>query len=135
MRCRVIYWNEDVMDRDQRQRALAGEFLRNPALYSVVGSCEIPEIRTDPDSRALVAEQIFQKFNIGDRGGRDDIRSMSLGDLVVFEDGSALVCRVVGWTYEDLPEGFSEVIKVLDDTRFLKRLQVKMAGGAWKCQG
>ena len=125
MRCRVIYWNEDVLDQDQRRRALTGEFLRNPALYSVVASCEIPEFHTDRDARCSVAEKVFQKFNIGDRGGRNDIRSMSLGDLVAFEDGSALVCRTVGWDFEDLPEGFSEVIKVLDDTRFLNRLQAK----------
>jgi len=133
MRCRVIYWNEEVMDREQRFLAMRGEDYSDPALYNVVAAVEIPDTRSLEAERYVVADRLFQKFNIGDHGGVEALRSMSAGDMVAFPDGQALVCQPVGWKSIYLAPDFSEHLKVLDDTRFLKRLQVKMQE-TWGCQ-
>lgn len=43
-----------------------------------------------------ILEHLFEQFNIGDHGGREDIRSMSVGDQVSL-DGRVYICKPCGW--------------------------------------
>ena len=52
----------------------------------------------------------FHKFNVGDYGGRNDLRSMSIGDLVVIEHSSGKLigswaCAPQGWQSIPRPTG------------------------------
>lgn len=73
--------------------------MAHPDAYSVVYNEELkwddPQI-TDHE----VLERLFEMFNIGDHGGRRDLRSMSVGDQVTLDDRT-YVCKPCGW--EKLP--------------------------------
>ncbi len=43
------------------------------------------------------AERAFVEHNRGDRPRGREIRSMSVGDVIVTTDGTALMCMPVGW--------------------------------------
>lgn len=57
------------------------------------------------DNAEQVADMLFEEYNIGTHGGRRDIRSMSVGDIVICgrEDGTVevLLCASCGWTRLD----------------------------------
>lgn len=47
-------------------------------------------------------DMLFEKYNIGEGAKKLGIRSMSVGDIVVFEKKTAYLCSRVGWTELDL---------------------------------
>jgi hypothetical protein len=100
---KVVYADWEMMDRDQRWAVMGLEarFLSDrPDLYYAVYESKT----SSPFEKE--ADLIFKRFNIGDFGDRKDIRSMSVGDLVVFEDGSALLCLSFGWKPVCIPSEF-----------------------------
>lgn len=44
----------------------------------------------------IVCDELFERFNIGDHGGKN-IRSMSVGDKVAFDNYTQYICAPVGW--------------------------------------
>jgi len=96
MKYSLVYANlEKLRELDDNRKSLLavtdrGELLDDPLLYEKVFDGDMDE--NDPD----FLENLFEQFNIGDFGGRP-VRSMSVGDLVVFGDGSGVLCTSVGW--------------------------------------
>jgi len=69
-------------------------FPANPELYSYVGDIETP------GSEESDCEFVFRKFNRVEDGDMEgmNIRSMSVGDAVLFENGSLYFCQGMGWS-------------------------------------
>jgi len=64
-------------------------------LYEIVCNEEI--VFDDPTlTDHQILERLFEQFNIGDHGGRSDIRSMSVGDQVSLA-GRCYICKPCGW--------------------------------------
>lgn len=102
----VIYADWEAMDGDQRWSVHQGKFLeKRYDLYGVVASYTCRIGKDVMVSKRDCANKVFEKFNIGDHGGKD-VRSMSVGDLVVFEDGTALLCGRAGWELVKVPKDF-----------------------------
>lgn len=69
--------------------------LLHPDAYEVVYN---EEVKFDDLTlnHLQILERLFEQFNIGDHGGRRDLRSMSVGDQVSL-DGDVYVCKPCGW--------------------------------------
>lgn len=52
--------------------------------------------KIDFDEELVVCDELFERFNIGDHGGKQ-IRSMSVGDKVVFDNYVQYICANIGW--------------------------------------
>ena len=100
---KVVYADWEKMDRDLRWAVMGLEarFLsdRPDLYYSVYESKASKPFMQE-------ADELFKRFSVGDFGDRSGIRSMSAGDLVVFEDGSALLCLSCGWKPVSVPSEF-----------------------------
>lgn len=72
-------------------------YVGRPTTYTKVweGEVELPEGFLDRGPTTF-CEVLFERFNIGDHGGRTDIRSMSVGDEVVVGD-VRYVCKSLGF--------------------------------------
>lgn len=57
---------------------------------------EIERDKVSFDEELQVCEDLFEQFNIGDHGGKA-IRSMSVGDKIVFDNYTQYICSNVGW--------------------------------------
>ena len=100
MQAKVIYAKWRSMSRDESFNVSMGEVINNPALYEVIGVYEV-----DEETHEAVCERLFERFNIGDHGGKN-VRSMSVGDIVLFPEGQAFLCAGCGW--KKLHEAFSD---------------------------
>lgn len=68
-------------------------YLGRPTTYTKVWEGEVAA----PEDRPKIGcELLFERFNIGDHGGRADIRSMSVGDRVEIA-GVCYLCEIVGF--------------------------------------
>lgn len=90
----IYYLDWDKTDRDERWEAtMRGAFV-GVDKYTRVGTYE-----AESDTPFI---EIFEEFNIGNRGGYP-VRSMSVGDILVAE-GVAYLCAQAGWETLDLTE-------------------------------
>lgn len=95
MKYKLVYANWEKLhelpdDRKLLCEVMFGKVLEdNPEYYDTV-------FEGETDDPTKLPDELFERFNIGDRGGKH-VRSMSVGDLVIFEDGRAVVCAPVGW--------------------------------------
>lgn len=100
MKATIYYVDENKTDRFERDDARMGKLL--PAdKFRKVTEIQLPacfEPRTDgPDWRLSLCETLFERFNIGDRGGLR-VRSMCVGDVIVIEGQPGLFfCDIAGF--------------------------------------
>ena len=66
--------------------------------YELVYEKDVPKVGFDEEK--MVCEELFEQFNIGDHGGKR-IRSMSVGDKIVFDNYTQYICDTVGWIRDD----------------------------------
>lgn len=101
----LFYLDWDALHTNPKFFAMTnGDSVAAPSNYQMIQADD----QDAPAKDAIgIAEGFFAQFNIGDHGGRNDIRSMSVGDVVVFVDqfGTwfALKCAGAGWTVIDDP--------------------------------
>lgn len=102
MKVKLFYANWNKIRGEDEDRSMfskvsfEGLFLeQRPDLYDLVFEWEF-------EAGATPEDFLFQQFNIGDHGGKRTIRSMSVGDVVVYE-GKAVVCKGMGWETLDAP--------------------------------
>jgi hypothetical protein len=96
MRYKLLYANwEKLRNLGDECRALfkvmTHGFVTGSQFYMLVHEGDAPT-RT----QGATADYLFERFNIGDRAGLP-VRSMSVGDIILFGCGQALVCKPVGW--------------------------------------
>ena len=91
-RVQLIYPNWQRLPAEVRLPVLSGEQVAPPEFCEVVYEREV-EADADP---VRVCNTLFQEFNIGDHGGRRDVRSMSVGDQVKIGD-DVYLCASIGW--------------------------------------
>lgn len=80
----------------------------DPSLYEVAA-----EVETDSDTEADCGS-LFERFNIGDHGG-ERIRSMSVGDVIVFGSDRTFVVQGMGWKEVDNGPAF---LRKVQPTRY-----------------
>jgi hypothetical protein len=92
----AIYYVRDNMDFSLRERVIAA------SLRGLVASIKLYEEVSRSYGERMTLEEVFEEFN-GEKFGKQ-IRSMSVGDIVVLND-SAYVCAPTGWvSAEIIPE-------------------------------
>lgn len=102
MLAKLIYANWQDMSREQRFNVSMGEVINDPKLYRVVSVLNV-----NADTPIDACDNISECFNIGDHGGQK-VRSTSVGDIVLFLDGTigdvasfpngdAFLCQGAGW--------------------------------------
>lgn len=110
MKAKIIYFNwyrvANTAEHDLLARATMGGnvLVDRPELYDVVGEIDLTPDETGCD----VAFRAFNRVEEGDMEGLT-IRSMSVGDIVLFDgpDAKMFVCKGMGW--EEIPrEAFCE---------------------------
>lgn len=89
MHAKLLYWDRSNLSPDEVIAVMSGNVVPSHT-YLTVFEGEIGA--TTPET---VCEDLFEKFNIGDFGGKD-VRSMSVGDIVQVA-GRAFVCSPTGW--------------------------------------
>lgn len=91
-RVQLIYPNWQQLDARTVSSILRGEHIAPPEVCQVVYEREV-----DADADPMrVCNTLFEEFNVGDHGGRRDVRSMSVGDQVRIGD-ETYVCASIGW--------------------------------------
>jgi hypothetical protein len=76
-------------------------------------------VETVAAEKAVALEEIFRRFNVvtGDPETEDAVRlkcrSMSVGDMVVFEDGTRYLCAPCGWN--EIDAGRMDEILAIED--------------------
>lgn len=106
MKVRLFYLNWfKTRDTTFHRATWEGKFfIDRPDLYDLVWQGEVT-------SSASPEDFLFTKFNIGDREGKR-IRSMSVGDVVVYDE-KFVICQGVGWkTYDEPPAWMVEAKEV-----------------------
>lgn len=106
MKVRLFYLNwSKTRDTTFHRATWEGKFfIEHPNLYDLVWQGDIEGEREPEDF-------LYEKFNIGDREGKR-IRSMSVGDVVVY-DGKFVVCQGMGWkTYDEPPAWMGDATEV-----------------------
>ena len=112
-------WDElRKLDENLLFKVMTGKVAEDkPELYEAVfcGECDDADCATER-GRAALAERLFERFNIGDHGGLR-IRSLSVGDLLVFDGGPTLLCAPAGWDEIDFDPKPDFSLTLLDAAR------------------
>lgn len=99
MQAKILYFNWYKGATSNRMSVtLSGEIATDrPDLYDCVG-----EVDVDPTIAAC--EKVFRDYNRVEEGDMDgmEIRSMSVGDIVLFHDGTAIAVAGCGWNEQKL---------------------------------
>lgn len=107
MHAKIIYFNHNRASRLNPNTefgwrvTLRGDFyFGSPGLYDYVG--DISHDVTDGEELANIAFRAFNRVEVGDMAGLR-IRSMCVGDALLLDDGTLIVCKGIGW--ETFPAG------------------------------
>lgn len=115
MKYALVYPNWDRLENDsERSKVIRGGFLGDrPEVYEVIAEGEVEGglYYISAELKMKQAEALFHEFNVGERRGLR-CRSMSVGDLVVFSDGSFALCEMAGFSISRLPRTFEWHSKV-----------------------
>lgn len=89
MNTTLLYWDRSNLTADEAYSVMRGNVLPLHTYLTVF------EGEIDAATPEAACEALFEKFNIGDFGGKQ-VRSMSVGDIVQVA-GKAFVCAPAGW--------------------------------------